>query len=128
MNAITPLAETDDTVTLAKSDYQALLEAFEDAADSSAFLAARAEEARVGKEIYRANCLPAELVKRMLAGENLVRLWREHRGLTGKELAAAAEIAPAYLSEIENGRKPGSVDALAKIAKALCVAIDDLVV
>ena len=42
-----------------------------------------------------------------------VRVWRAHRGLGRDALAAAAGIAPSYLSEIETRRKPGSFAALA---------------
>jgi transcriptional regulator with XRE-family HTH domain len=41
-------------------------------------------------------------------------------------LAKASGIAQSYLSEIENGRKRGSVRALAALAKALRVDIEDL--
>jgi hypothetical protein len=41
----------------------------------------------------------------MLAGENLVWLWRDHRGTTGQELATEAQINTSYLSEIEKGHK-----------------------
>ncbi|MFS8043512.1 helix-turn-helix domain-containing protein [Xanthobacter sp. AM33] len=50
----------------------------------------------------------------------------EHRGLTGKQLAAAAGIAPATLSQIEKGVRTGSVEMLRKIATALRVDLDDV--
>jgi len=127
MNAVIPLAETAETVTLARGDYLALLEALEDAKDIAALQAAEAEEARIGKAAYRANCLPVELVERMIVGgESPVRIWREHRGLTAKALAEAAGIGTSYLSEIESGHKPGSLDATAKLARALGISLDDL--
>ena len=64
--------------------------------------------------------------ERLLAGESPVRVWRRHRGLTLGELADRAGIAPSYLSEIETGRKPGSVAALGKLAEALGVELDDV--
>jgi DNA-binding XRE family transcriptional regulator len=128
MSIITPIAETADTVTLARSDFEAMLDALEDAADVATLKAASAEEARVGKEAYRANALPAELVERMiLGGETPLKVWREHRKLTVAALAAAAGVSGSYISEIETGRKPGSVTALAKLATALNLSIDDLV-
>ena len=69
---------------------------------------------------------PAHLVKRLIEGEHPVRVWREHRGLSARELAASAGIAGSYLSAIENGRIPGSVPALKHIATALRVTIDEL--
>jgi ribosome-binding protein aMBF1 (putative translation factor) len=116
-----------DTVTMSRAEYEALVEAAEDAEDL-AHLAAQEERERVlGVGAARRDHLPGELVKRMLAGERPVRLWREQRGLKLGQLADRARIAPSYLSEIESGRKPGSVAALGKLARALGLSIEDLV-
>jgi DNA-binding Xre family transcriptional regulator len=80
----------------------------------------------LGKEKARADYLPIELVRRLSAGEHPVRVWRAHRGLGRDALAAAAGIAPSYLSEIETRRKPGSFAALTKLAAALSISLDDL--
>ena len=84
----------------------------------------RAAEARVaaGEDEY----VPIELSKRLMAGEVPVRVWREHRGLSARALAARAGISAAYLSQIETGKKPGSFDAMAKLARALNVDMEDL--
>lgn len=119
---ITPIAETKDTVTLRRADYQALLEALEDAADVVALREAEATVQRGDSEL-----LPIEMVERLLGGEHPVRVWRTFRGMTGQELAQAADLAPSYVSEIENGRKPGSFDAMARLARALGVAMEDLI-
>ena len=71
--------------------------------------------------------VPFTLVKRIADGEHPVRVWREYRGLRAGELATAAGIASSYLSDIENGKKPGSVNAMKCIAIALDVTIDDLI-
>ena len=71
--------------------------------------------------------LPFELVKRIAGGEHPVRVWRDYRGTRAAELAAAAGIAASYLSDIENGKKPGSVRAMKRIADALNVTVDDLI-
>ncbi|MGH6896423.1 MAG: helix-turn-helix domain-containing protein [Geminicoccaceae bacterium] len=118
---ITPIAETRDTVTLRRADYQALLDALEDAADVAALREAEAAVQRGKSEL-----LPIEMVERLLAGEAPVRVWRTHRGLTAHELARVANLAPSYLSEIETGKKPGSFDAMARLARVLGVAMEDL--
>ena len=46
--------------------------------------------------------------------------------MTREALAGLAGIAPSYVTEIENGRKPGSFDALAKLATALKISLDDI--
>lgn len=71
--------------------------------------------------------IPAAVVNAILDGENAIRVWREHRGLSVKALAELAGVAPAYLSQIETGKREGTVSTLGKIAKALGVTIDDLV-
>jgi ribosome-binding protein aMBF1 (putative translation factor) len=119
---IRPIAETEETVTLNRLDYEALLEALEDARDVAA---ARAAKARVvtGESEY----LPTAMVERLFAGEHPIRVWREHRGLSVRALAAAATMAPSYLVEIERGRRAGSLATLRRIAVALNVDLDDLV-
>ena len=49
------------------------------------------------------------MVDRILNGENLVRVWREHRGLTVSALAQMAGIAQPYLSQIETGKREGTL-------------------
>jgi len=54
-------------------------------------------------------------------------VWRDYRGMSAKDLASACGMSAAYLSEIENGRKEGSVTVLKKLAEALNVSLEDLV-
>ncbi|HTE39133.1 MAG TPA: helix-turn-helix transcriptional regulator [Reyranella sp.] len=71
--------------------------------------------------------VPAEIVKRILDGANKIRVWRTHRGLSARDLAAATGLSAPYISEIEGGKKEGSISAMKKIAGALNVDLDDLV-
>ena len=126
MNVVRVLAETEDTVTLSRADFEALVRAREDAIDNAAVDAAEKREARLGKDAARADYLPVEAVARMMDGEHPLKVWREHRGMSQRALAAAADVATGYLAEIERGQKPGSVSALCRLAAALGVAIEDL--
>jgi ribosome-binding ATPase YchF (GTP1/OBG family) len=120
------MSDETDTVTLTRAEYEALIERIEDAEDNAFLASVEARERAIGKEKARADYLPAELVRRLIDGEHPVRVWRAHRGLTREALAATAGIAPSYLSEIETRRKPGSFSALAEIAGALLISLDDL--
>ena len=71
--------------------------------------------------------VPFELAERIADGAHPVRAWRDHRGMKAGELAAAAGVAASCLSDIENGKKPGSVKALKRIARALGLTVDDLI-
>lgn len=109
-------------VILSEADYTALIEAAEDGADHAAVAQFR-QRLAAGEEAL----ISSELVDRLLGGENRIRVWREHRGLTMAALAAQAGIAQPFLSQIETGKRDGTVETLRKIADALSVTIDDLV-
>jgi DNA-binding XRE family transcriptional regulator len=126
MSAIKILAETEDTVTVRRADLARLMAELEDAEDRAAVADRRNHEKVVGKEKARRNYLTADEARRLLDGESPLRIWREKRGMTQRALAAAADVAPSYLTEIEKRRKPGSADALQRLAKALQVSMDDL--
>ncbi len=126
MNVIRPIAQTADTVTLSRADFEAMLEAVEDAEDIAALSVAEAREREQGKKAARADHLPVELVIRLIDGERPLRIWREQRGLSPQRLAEKAGISRSYLVEIESGKKPGSVVAYRKLSQALKVSIDDL--
>ena len=70
--------------------------------------------------------VPASVAHRIADGENPIRGWREARGLKAVALARAAGISPAYLSEIETGKKDGTFRTVAAIARVLNVSLDDL--
>lgn len=118
-------AAMNDTVTLSRADYEALLDRLEDFEDMATLDRLEARLA-ADPEGALADYLPIELVKRLSAGEHPIRVWRAHRGMTREALAAAAGVAPSYLSEIETRRKPGSFNAIAKLAAALRVPLDDI--
>ena len=120
--------QTPPTITLGGEEYavvpRAEYEALRNAVDEDAMDAAIIQHVL---EDPNQELVPFELVKRIAGGEHPVRVWRVHRGIKAGELAAGARIAASYLSDIENGKKPGSVKAMKRIADALNVTVDDLI-
>lgn len=55
-----------------------------------------------------------------------IKLWRKKRGLTAKELAKAVSRTPVHISNIETGKKNGSIELYMDIAKVLNVDVDDI--
>ena len=102
-------------VLLSEEDYENLVDA----------LQANAIMARIaaGEETW-----PHELVVELMSTTSRVRTYRTYRGMSVSDLAEAAGISQPYLSEIESGKKKGSVGVLKRIAAALRVDLDDLVV
>jgi DNA-binding XRE family transcriptional regulator len=119
-------AGKSDTVTLSRTEYEALLERIQDAEDKAAIDRLEARIANEGFDVATRNYLPLGLMQRLLKGEHPIRVWRAHRGLTREMLAERAGVAPSYVTEIETGRKPGSFDALARLGHALDISLDDL--
>jgi DNA-binding XRE family transcriptional regulator len=115
----------EELVVLSRNDYELLLKQSELVDDLEDLLAVKAYEARVAAG--EGDRVPAEFVDRLIDGENPVRVWREVRGLSAKELAAAAGISAAYISEIETGKKEGSISVLKAISRVLRIDLDDLV-
>lgn len=113
---VTPGGET--LIVVPEAEYEALIDAL-DIAEAKRILA----DVAAGRE----EMIPAAIVDRFLDGENSIRVWREYRGLTAADLAAKSEISAGYLSELETGKKTGTVETLKKIATALNLTLDDLV-
>ncbi|HEY1720135.1 MAG TPA: helix-turn-helix transcriptional regulator [Magnetospirillaceae bacterium] len=66
-----------------------------------------------------------ETLDRLLAGENMVKVWREHRGITQTRLARLAGINAHYLSKIETGTRHPSDEVMADIQHALGIDAHD---
>ncbi|MEA3351495.1 MAG: helix-turn-helix transcriptional regulator [Chloroflexota bacterium] len=72
--------------------------------------------------------IPSEVMYAILDGESPVRVWREYRGLIQLQVSEAAGISKPYLSQIETGKRTGTIDVLAAIAAALDLALDDIII
>ena len=105
-----------ETVTLTRDEYDALVERAADLEDRLAAMEAEGDA-----------LVPHEVALAIIGGASPVRAFREHRGLTLRELSERSGVAVSYLSEIERGRKPGSLAALTSIAEAFGTTIDALV-
>jgi DNA-binding XRE family transcriptional regulator len=71
--------------------------------------------------------VPSDVVKRLLSGENKIKVWREYRTLSQAELAKLSGIELTSIAQMEGGKRTGSVLVFKKIAEALQLDLDDLV-
>ncbi len=101
-------------------DYRCLLEIAEDSADLRAAREAVAAIA-AGEEL-----IPGELVQRLCDGENPLRVWREHRGISTAALALASGIDEAVILGLESGNLGLQADLQERLAAVLRIAADDL--
>jgi hypothetical protein len=84
--------------------------------------------ARARKEIAGGGpLLPKAVVDRLANGQNPVRILREWRDITQMHLSFKTNLSQGYISDIENGRRVGTVAALRLIANVLDVPLDLLV-
>ncbi|MGJ0396704.1 MAG: helix-turn-helix domain-containing protein [Methylocystis sp.] len=119
----------EELVVLPRADYDALVAGAqaigaddEDAVDIAVF-----DERMAELHSNRDAALPADVGQAMLRGATLVQALRKWRGVKQRDLAAKAELAQGYLSDIERGRGHGSREAREKIARALDVPREWLV-
>lgn len=101
-------------VVVAEDRYRALCEAAEDATDTAAIAGVAARIAAGEERVW-----PGALVARLVAGDNPVRVWREHRGTSVAALAAAVGVSSAYIYQIERGERDGTAATIAALADAL---------
>jgi Helix-turn-helix len=81
--------------------------------------------ARARKEIAGGGpLLPKAVVDRLANGQNPVRILRD---ITQMHLSFKTNLSQGYISDIENGRRVGTVAALRLIANVLDVPLDLLV-
>lgn len=117
----------DEMVVLSRRDYEALLaragdEAAEDAMSSRLIAEAKAALA-AGEDVM----IPANVWEEIEAAPSPIAALRRWRGLTQVQLAAAMGVSQGFVSDLEGGRKTGSVETLRKVAAALNVPLDALV-
>lgn len=110
-----------EMITIPLDEYKALRNAAEELDDLRAF-----DRAKAALDAGEDELVPAETLKRLLAGENPLRVWRELRGLTQSSLATASGVNRVQIADIEAGRRNGSLETARKLANALGIAIDDL--
>ena len=84
--------------------------------------------ARARKEIAAGMPLiPKEVVDRIARGENALRALRQWRGKTQIYISHKTNIGQGYISDLERGRRKGTIAALRKIADVLKVPLDLIV-
>ena len=71
--------------------------------------------------------LPDDILDALTArAQSPVKILRKHRGMTQVELARQAGISRPYLTEIETGKKDGSIRAMKALAEVLGVSVGTL--
>jgi transcriptional regulator with XRE-family HTH domain len=71
--------------------------------------------------------IPGEVRQAIAQGVHPVRAWREQRGLNQGQLAAMIGISRAYLAQIEGGERTGTLEVMARLARAVDRRLEDLI-
>lgn len=96
---------------------------FEDMRDALLHQAAMADY-----QAGRAEALTLDEVDALLAAPTPLAFWRSKRGLTQAALAKAARTTQPHVADLESGKHGGSLEIMARLAKALGISVDSLVV
>jgi len=108
-------------VILTRAEYDELLVRAEDAEEEAALTTIC--DARIADVSMRPDALlPAEVSAYLMSGDRLLRALRRWRKMTQGELANRAGLAQGYVSDLESGRREGTSETLASLARALDVS------
>ena len=117
-----------ETITLARVEWDALQNRLEELSDQLAAIRSEERLITLGADEARRLSYTSEEARRIVLDDVApLTIWRKRAGLSQRALAAAAKVSPSYLAEIEAGKKPGSVAALASLATVLMVPMEHLV-
>jgi DNA-binding XRE family transcriptional regulator len=109
----------EELVMIAKADFEAMQDAV-DAADAARIAAEIASGAR--------EKLTSQEVKTYLAAPTPLAFWRGKRGMTQKALADKIGVSQSYIADLEAGRREGSPLLFKRLAGALRLRMEDLIV
>lgn len=122
MNVRFQKTDEGEVAILPRDEYEALVSRLEEAEEDAG--TARLIDRGLREIAEGAPLIPMEVVNRVVAGENPVRVFRESKGMTQVELAEQAKLSQGHISDIESGRRTGTVSVLRQIADALGVPLD----
>lgn len=86
------------------------------------------QSAMAGYRAGRVGALTLDEVQALLAAPTPLAFWRARRGMTQASLAKAAGTTQPHIADLESGKRGGSLEVMARIAKALDISVDSLVV
>lgn len=69
---------------------------------------------------------PSAVAHAIADGTPPLRAWRKHCGMTSQALADAAGVSRPYISQIETGRRTGTLTTLRRLAQALAIPVQAL--
>jgi len=70
--------------------------------------------------------IPFEIIEKLASGESKLKVWREYRGLTPKELSEKTKISVSVISKIENNKQSIDLAKMKKLVAVLSLDYDDL--
>lgn len=69
--------------------------------------------------------IPIELVEELvMRNDSKISIMRKYRGYSVKELSKLADITDSYLSQIESGKRKGTIDIYKKLGKILDIDLE----
>lgn len=106
-------------VILSLDSYTKIKEQLEELEDIKSYIEAKSHQDEI---------LPFDVVESLIESkEHKIRIIRKYRGLSVTELAGKASITESYLSQIENGKRKGTIGIFKQLAKVLNIDVELLI-
>ncbi len=71
--------------------------------------------------------IPLDIMQRLFSDESSLKVWREYRGLTPKELSDKSGISLSVISKIENKKQEIDLPKIKVLTAVLGLDYDDLI-
>ena len=115
----------EEMVILSRKEYDKLTRlAYDEDAHDAALAQTQLKKLKAGKS----SLIPAKVAFAIAAdGVHPVRAWREHLGWTAAELAKKTKLARTTISQMETGKRKGTLAAHQAIARAYGISVAALV-
>ena len=121
MNAPHQIIYKDDKPEFAVVPWDEYVKVFKPTEDELDLMAYRQALAQDDGERF-----PAAVIKRLSAGENPVRVYREYYDMTQEELGAKVGVTGVYIGAVERCARPLSRKLATKIASVFNIDAEDL--
>lgn len=113
----------EEMVVLSRADFDAMIDKLSDIEEDAADLAI-AIQRKADLDSGKDERLPEPVSAALLRGDSLLKALRNWRDMTQMHIAHRTGLGQGYISDLEAGRRKGTPETLAAIAKALDVPTD----
>ena len=119
---MTLTSENKEYAVIPMADYELMSLLKEDYDDALSI-----EKVKQEIELKKDELIPLDVMKKLLTGDSSLKIWREYRALTPKELHDKTGVSLSVISKIENNKQQIDLPKLKIFTEVLGLSYGDLI-